>query len=153
MPVRVDAYAAVLGGELVIRSAGDGAGSKMPTNLHTLDYVILLCEDLAAMKAFYHEVLGFPIERDWEGWIELRAGAVLLTLRQRGRSYDGPSLHGSAGLQLAFRVSPFEVQTWYTELMQKQVEILEPPRDRDYGHRTLFFKDPEGNILEIYADI
>jgi hypothetical protein len=51
-------------------------------NLHTLDYVILLCEDLARMKAFHHGVLGFPIQRDWEGWIEMRLGAVLLTLRR-----------------------------------------------------------------------
>ena len=41
----------------------------------------------------------------------------------------------------------------YRELLEKQVEILEPPRDWSYGHRTLFFRDPEGNILEIYADI
>jgi catechol 2,3-dioxygenase-like lactoylglutathione lyase family enzyme len=122
-------------------------------NLHTLDYVILLCEDLAAMKMFYHSLLGFPIERDWEGWTELRAGAVLLTLRKRGRSYDGQSHPGSAGVQLAFRVTPPEVDKWYARLLKKQVEILEPPRDWDYGHRTLFFKDPEGNILEIYADI
>ena len=122
-------------------------------NLCTLDYVILLCEDIASMKAFYHDVLGFPIERDWEDWVEMRAGAVLLTLRKRGRPYDGPSLRDTAGVQLAFRVTPPEVGAWYDELLQKQVEILEPPRDWDYGHRTLFFKDPEGNILEIYADI
>ena len=105
------------------------------------------------MKAFYHNVLGFAIERDWEDWIEMRAGAVLLTLRKRGRPYDGPQFHGSAGVQLAFRVAPHEVQTWHTGLLNKRVEILEPPRDREYGHRTLFFKDPEGNILEIYAEI
>jgi catechol 2,3-dioxygenase-like lactoylglutathione lyase family enzyme len=122
-------------------------------NLETLDYVVLLCEDLATMKAFYHEVLGFPIKRDWENWIEMRAGAVLLTLRQRGRPYDGQSHRGSAGVQLAFRVAPHKVNEWHAELLQKQVEILEPPRDRDYGHRTLFFRDPDGNILEIYADI
>jgi len=122
-------------------------------NLHSLDYLILLCEDIASMKAFYHDVLGFPIERDWEDWVEMRAGAVLLTLRKRGRPYDGPLSRGSAGAQLAFRVAPHEVETWHTELLKKQVEILEPPRDRDYGHRTLFFKDPAGNILEIYADI
>lgn len=121
-------------------------------NLHTLAYVILLCEDLAAMKAFYHEVLGFPIERNWENWVELRAGAVLLTLRGRGRPYDGPGAPG-AGVQLAFRVPPQEVDECYAELLEKQVEILEPPRDWDYGHRTLFFKDPAGNILEIYAEI
>lgn len=122
-------------------------------NLHTLDYVILLCEDLAAMKAFYHEVLGFPVERDWEAWVELHAGAVLLTLRQRGRPYDGAIPRGAAGVQLAFRVPPSEVVRWYSELLEKNVEILEPPRDWEYGHRTLFFKDPDGNILEIYADI
>jgi catechol 2,3-dioxygenase-like lactoylglutathione lyase family enzyme len=122
-------------------------------NLHSLDYIILLCEDLASMMAFYHEVLGFPIERDWEDWIEMRAGAVLLTLRKRGRPYDGQSTHGSAGVQLAFRVAPHEVDAWHTELLQKHVEILEPPRDKDYGHRTLFFRDPAGNILEIFAEI
>lgn len=125
----------------------------MGMNLNTLNYVILLCEDLAQMKTFYHKVLGLPIERDWEGWIELRIGAVLLTLRPRGRPYDGPGTTASAGVQLAFRVETPDVEIWHTELLQKQVQILEPPRDRDYGHRTLFFQDPEGNILEIYAEI
>ena len=134
-------------------SARDGAESDMPTNLHTLDYVILLCEDLVRMKTFYHEVLGLPIERDWDGWVELRAGAVLLTLRPRGRSYDGKIPHGVAGVQLAFRVSSHDVDAYYSDLMEKNVEILEPPRDHEYGHRTLFFRDPAANILEIYAEI
>ena len=127
----------------------------MRKELYTLNYVVLLCEDITAMKAFYHEVLGFPIERDWEDWIEMRLGTVLLTLRERGRPYDGQAPRGGAGagVQLAFRVAAHEVDEWHAELLRKQVEILEPPRDRDYGHRTLFFKDPEGNILEIYADI
>ena len=121
-------------------------------NLHSLDYVVLLCEDLRRMKVFYHEVLGFPIQRDWEDWIEMRAGAVLLTLRSRGRPYDGP-LPSGAGVQLAFRVGPDEVKGWYEELLEKNVDILDPPRDQEYGHRTLFFRDPDGNVLEIYAEI
>jgi catechol 2,3-dioxygenase-like lactoylglutathione lyase family enzyme len=105
------------------------------------------------MKVFYHEVLGVPIERDWEDWIEMRAGAVLLTLRRRGRPYDGARPVGSAGVQLAFRVAPADVDTCYAELLEKGVEILEAPRDQEYGHRTLFFRDPEANVLEIYAEI
>jgi catechol-2,3-dioxygenase len=125
----------------------------MLKDIRTLDYVVLLCEDLTRMKIFYHETLGFPIERDWEEWIEMRVGAVRLTLRKRGRSYDGPASSNSAGVQLAFCVSPAAVDTCYAELREKQVQIIEAPRDQDYGHRTLFFKDPEGNILEIYADV
>jgi catechol-2,3-dioxygenase len=125
----------------------------MLSQIRNLDYVVILCKDTTTMKAFYHETLGFPIYRDWKDWIEMRVGAVLLTLRKRGRLYDGEKYPSSASVQLAFRVAPHEVDTCYAELLHKQVEIIEAPRDQDYGHRTLFFKDPEGNILEIYADI
>jgi catechol 2,3-dioxygenase-like lactoylglutathione lyase family enzyme len=96
----------------------------------------------------------FPVYRESETWIELRVGSVLLTLRPRGRLYDGPSFQPrSAGIQLAFRVTPDQVDACYAELNQHGIEILSPPTSHDYGHRTLFFKDPEGNLLEIYADI
>ena len=81
----------------------------MLVNIRNLDYVVLLCEDMARVKAFYHEILGFPIYRDWDGWLEMRVGAFLLTPRKRGRPYDGPKLPNSAGVQLAFRVAPAEV--------------------------------------------
>ena len=127
--------------------------SDMLKNIRNLDYVILLCEEIQRMKVFYHEVLGFQIYRGNEDWVEMNVGATLLTLRKRGRPYDGSKFPDSAGIQLAFRVTPAEVDECHRELVQKQVEILDPPRDMEYGHRTLFFKDPEGNILEIYADI
>jgi uncharacterized glyoxalase superfamily protein PhnB len=56
-------------------------------------------------------------------------------------------------VQLAFRVSASEVEGCYEELAGRGVTILQEPRDFEYGHRTLFFSDPEANILEIYADI
>ena len=125
----------------------------MLSAIRNIDYVILLCDDVERMKHFYHEVMEFPIHRDQPGWIEMNVGSVLLTLRERGRSYDGPKATGGAGVQLAFRVAPSEVETCYRELLQKGVAILQEPRDLDYGHRTLFFNDPEGNILEIFADL
>ena len=30
---------------------------------------------------------------------------------------------------------------------------LSPPTDRPFGHRTLFFRDPDGNVIEIFAEI
>jgi catechol 2,3-dioxygenase-like lactoylglutathione lyase family enzyme len=125
----------------------------MLRTIRNLDYVILLCHDVELMKAFYRDVMGFPVYRDLGGWYEMNVGASLLTLRSRGRPYDGEHAHGAASIQMAFRVAPQEVDDCYQELLAQGVEIIEPPRDQDFGHRTLFFKDPEGNILEIYADI
>jgi catechol 2,3-dioxygenase-like lactoylglutathione lyase family enzyme len=126
---------------------------SVPDSIRTLDYVILLCDNLAAMRAFYEQRLGLPVVRDWENWLELGAGAVRLTLRPRGRPYDGPRVSPGAGVQLAFRVPPGEVAAWQAALEAAGVEVLEGARDQAYGHRTLFVRDPEGNVVEIYADI
>lgn len=132
----------------------------MLKSIRNLDYVILLCNDLSLMKNFYHDIIGFPIHLETAAWIEMRVGATLLTLSKRERPFVGPPLpQASAAVQLAFRVAPHEVQSCYEELLAKQVEIVQPPQIIDrrvwqyWMHRTLFFKDPEGNLLEIYADI
>ena len=41
--------------------------AAMPGTLQQLRYVILLCDDLAGTRAFYHEVLGLPVHRDGDG--------------------------------------------------------------------------------------
>ena len=92
----------------------------------------------------------FPVYRDLDNWIELSLGSSLLTLRERGRRYDGKGVTESASIQLAFRVTPGQC---YEELKTAGVPILEPPKEQEWGHKTLFFRDPEHNILEIYADI
>jgi hypothetical protein len=38
-------------------------------------------------------------------------------------------------------------------IIERGVEILDPPTDQPWAHRTRFFRDPEGNLLEIYADL
>jgi len=127
----------------------------MLKSIRHLDYVVLFCKDLSLMKNFYHQIMGFPIYLETPYWIEMRVGSVLLTLAQRGRPFEGsPIPEKPAAIQLAFRVAPQEVQSCYKELKEKQVEIIQAPQTIDnWKHRTLFFKDPEGNILEIYADI
>ena len=121
-----------------------------------VDYVILLCEKLAESCLFYRDVMRFPIEEDHPTWIKFRVGSTALTLRPRGPWLgwdDGPNVPGSACVQLAFRVAPGDVANCHAELLEKGVEILEPPKDQEFGHRTLFFRDPEGNVIEIYAEI
>jgi hypothetical protein len=37
--------------------------------------------------------------------------------------------------------------------VRRGVDVLSPPTDQAFGHRTLFFRDPDGNLLEVFADI
>ena len=122
-----------------------------------LDYAVLLCDRMEATRAFYRDVMRFPIEIDQETWVSFRVGAALLTLRPRGQwsvCDDGRSIQGSASVQLAFRVAPSAVDSCHAELLAKGVPILRGPTDLpNWRHRTLFFRDPENNIIEIYAEI
>jgi catechol 2,3-dioxygenase-like lactoylglutathione lyase family enzyme len=38
-------------------------------------------------------------------------------------------------------------------LAAKGIKLVAPVTDHPWGHRTVFFRDPDGNVLEIYADI
>lgn len=127
-----------------------------PAPIRNLDYTILLCNRMAETRAFYRDVLRFPIETDRENWASFRVGSSLLTLRPRGPwsvCDDGKSVPGSAAVQLAFRVPPPDVDAWHAELVGRGVTIVRGPTDLpDWRHRTLFFRDPEDNIIEIYAE-
>jgi lactoylglutathione lyase len=118
----------------------------------TLSHAVLLCRDLQRAARFYRETLGLRVAAELPGWIELDAGPARLTLRGRDRPYDGAAPAG-AGVQLAFLVEPDEVDAWHETLVGAGAEVLEPPATADYGHRTLFFRDPDGNVVEIYAEI
>lgn len=75
----------------------------MLASIRNLDYVVLICHDLAAMKEFYHGVMGFPIHLETASWIELRVGASLLTISSRDRPMVGSrTSDNSAAVQLAF---------------------------------------------------
>ena len=123
--------------------------------ISNLDYTILLCNKMEETRAFYRDVMQFPIETDRKNWVSFRVGASLLTLRPRGWSAfdDGKSVPGSAAIQLAFRVPPPAVDACHAELVANGVPILRGPTDLpDWRHRTLFFRDPEDNVIEIYAE-
>ena len=122
-------------------------------NVEILGYVVVLCDDLNKMRDFYRDVLKLEVNEDeeLEDWFEMQVGATRLALRPRGRSYDGSRFGEGASVQLSFRVSREQVDAAYDGLVENGVDIIESPTDQAFGHRTLFFRDPEGNVLEIFA--
>jgi catechol 2,3-dioxygenase-like lactoylglutathione lyase family enzyme len=127
--------------------------SKLP--IRSLDFTVIFARQMAAMREFYGTVLGLPLHRELSPrWIEYRIGSNILALTERGAMFDDPSPPiGVLSLQLAFRVAPSEVAICANTLKERGVSIISGPTDRTFGHRTLFFRDPDGNVLEIYAEL
>ncbi|MCR9135266.1 MAG: VOC family protein [Alphaproteobacteria bacterium] len=123
--------------------------------IEAIDYSVIIVRDMEPMRRFYEDVMGFPLVRELSAnWIEYRIGKNTLALSRPGlTAADTPVPDGTAALQLAFKVPVPMVDRCADELVRKGIALLSPPKDRDFGHRTLFFRDPDGNLLEIYAEI
>jgi catechol 2,3-dioxygenase-like lactoylglutathione lyase family enzyme len=125
------------------------------SRIRGLDYTVIFTRDAAAMHRFYKDVMHFPVERSLgPDWVEYRVGSNILALaKPQITRDDAPTPKGAASLQLAFRVAPPDVSRCEEELRAAGVAIVAPATDQPWHHRTLFFRDPDGNMLEIYADI
>jgi catechol 2,3-dioxygenase-like lactoylglutathione lyase family enzyme len=124
------------------------------SQIRQVDYTVIFARDLAAMRQFYESIMEFAVLRVLsERWIEYRVGTTTLALTVPGRFGDSAPAPGAACLQLAFRVPPPVVAECAAALEAKGVELIQPLTDHPFGHRTIFFRDPDGNVIEIYAEI
>jgi catechol 2,3-dioxygenase-like lactoylglutathione lyase family enzyme len=123
--------------------------------IRAIDYTVIFVRDMAAMRRFYEDILCLSLQRELSpNWLEYQLGGNTLALAKPSlTASDAPTPAGSASLQLAFKVSPADVDACADELVRQGVTLVSPPTDHAFGHRTLFFRDPDGNLLEMYAEI
>ena len=123
-----------------------------------IDHVVLRVRDVAAMVAFYRDVLGCPVERQQDdiGLIQLRAGSSLIDLvpvdGALGRA--GGAAPGKEGRNLdhfCLRVEPFDERALRDHLRAHGIDA-DPVASR-YGAEgegpSLYLDDPEGNVVEL----
>jgi catechol 2,3-dioxygenase-like lactoylglutathione lyase family enzyme len=123
--------------------------------IRAIDYTVIFVRDMAAMRRFYEDIIGLALQRELSpNWLEYQLGGNTLALAWPSlTASDVPTPAGSAALQLAFKVSAADVDACADELVRQGVALVSPPTDQSFGHRTLFFRDPDGNLLEVFAEI
>ena len=115
-----------------------------------LRHLALGVRDLEAMKRFYTDVLGFEVE--WEpdaDNIYLSSGIDNLAFHRSPARAEGRSA-GSALDHLGLIVrSAADVDAWAAFLESRGVTLDAPPRTHRDGARSCYFRDPDGNQVQI----
>jgi catechol 2,3-dioxygenase-like lactoylglutathione lyase family enzyme len=125
--------------------------------LSDLKETALYVDNLNRAKRFYREVLGLETLAEDDRFCALDvAGKHVLLLFRRGAS-NGPTEvaggtippHDGAGpLHVAFAVDTTELPVWEAHLSAHGIDVLSRvswPR----GGKSLYFRDPEGHLLEL----
>lgn len=113
----------------------------------------LYADDLQAAERFYRDVLGLRIIGREEGrhvFFRCGRGVLLIFRAEVTRSEEGRTpTHGADGPgHVAFDVPQEDLDVWTAHLRANRVEI---DRVVEWGPqlRSLYFRDPAGNSLEL----
>ncbi len=112
----------------------------------------LYASDLQSAETFYTTVLGLDLDSKVGGrHVFLRCGGgMVLVFDPKATSVPGPiPAHGASGPgHVAFSVAAAELDRWAAHLREHDIEI-EADVEWPGGGRSLYFRDPAGNSLEL----
>ncbi|HEV2903116.1 MAG TPA: VOC family protein [Gaiellaceae bacterium] len=115
--------------------------------------------DMGRAVAFYRELgLEFPEGSESEGHAEASVAGVrvMLDTEETVRSFDPdwqPPAEGHRS-SMAFRCdTPAEVDAAYANLLQHGGTSHKEPWDAFWGMRYAEVKDPDGNVVDLFADL
>jgi catechol 2,3-dioxygenase-like lactoylglutathione lyase family enzyme len=117
----------------------------------------LYVDDLPRSVAFYRELFDLDVLFADDRLCALAvAGRQVLLLFRKGMSAQPapvaggiiPGHDGSGRLHLAFAVAAAELPAW-EERLRRQGAAVESTVDWPRGGRSLYFRDPDGHLLEL----
>ncbi len=122
--------------------------------------IALYVEDMARAIEFYQHVFGFPVllrsaEPDRLTALDI-GGTQVLLLCKIGASLQAvitpggkiPPCDGSGNSHLAFPIALSQLEAWEKHLLDHGIAI-ESKVHWERGGQSLYFRDPDGNSLEL----
>jgi catechol 2,3-dioxygenase-like lactoylglutathione lyase family enzyme len=120
-----------------------------------LNVVTLGAHDVPALRAFY-ERLGWTTNTKGDDFASFPLGGAVLCLfeaamlAEEAGGAEPPAAAGFKGFTLAINVERREqVAAALAAAREAGATVLAEPTDRDWGGRSAYFADPEGNTWEI----
>ncbi|MDU8910178.1 VOC family protein [Aestuariicoccus sp. MJ-SS9] len=124
--------------------------------VQSLDHLVLTVRDLDRAIAFYRDVLGMRADaftpadgsRRWA----LSFGTQKINLHLAGAEFDPKADAPTPGSADLCFLSETGLETWQQHLAGLGVAVLEGPVDRTGAQgpiRSIYLRDPDGNLIEI----
>ena len=116
-------------------------------NVKKVGNVILAVKDLNKSVEFYNKILGMPIKRQRENWVDLGQSGALLSLHPASTSspHSGTSIDN--GILIGLVVG--DVSSAINELKSKNVKIYRDIQDKSSGKNAIIL-DPDEYMISLF---
>ena len=116
-------------------------------NVKKVGNVILAVKDLNKSIEFYNKILGMPIKRQRENWVDLGQSGALLSLHPASTSspHSGTSIDN--GILIGLVVG--DVSSAINELKSKNVKIHRDIQDKSSGKNAIIL-DPDEYMISLF---
>jgi catechol 2,3-dioxygenase-like lactoylglutathione lyase family enzyme len=112
---------------------------------------VLITRRFGAMKRFYTEMLGQQVTLDFGSCVTLECALTIWELREGHALAQSTRQGGNADMEICFETEDFDADA--ARILAAQVPLVHGITEEAWGQRTLRFRDPDGNIVELGESI
>jgi predicted enzyme related to lactoylglutathione lyase len=117
-------------------------------------YTRLVTDDVRSLAAFYEKLLGTPPKGN-DGYVEFHPeGAILAIVSRKAAEF----MHGGEWVANANRSAILEFEVSDVDVERERVDAfvthwLQQPKDMPWGNRSMLFRDPAGNPINLFKPL
>lgn len=122
--------------------------------MKTIKGICLVTKDVPRLRDFYQDILGYQVEGDETFVTFTAAGAQLSICDEKimeGMAPGKLAATGSGHFTLEIEVE--DVDKEYQRLIDIHAPIVKPPTTQPWGIRSVWFRDPDGNVVNFYSHV
>ncbi len=139
----------------LLLGAAPPRASAPPGGPMKLTHACLIAQRLATMRDFYARILKSEPKVFGEDYLEFHgSGAIFSLWSQEGAEKIAPgAMVAGANRSILLEFEVADVDQEYQRLKQQLPDLqwVMPPTTFPWGHRTIYFRDPEGNLINFYS--
>ena len=123
-----------------------------------LTHIWLLVEDMPRARAFYRDTLGIELLNDLGEYVEFKPSpSFYLALFTRNAFELGePAIPvaPASGQRAVLALQVDALDAFYVRLREQGADIVSTQTNHaEWGLRTVFLRDPDGNLICLYTDV
>ena len=121
-------------------------------SIDRIDHIVLTCHDVERTVAFYRQVLGMEPVTFAGGRRGLAFGRQKFNLHQAGREFDPKALKPAPGAIDLCLITLTPLADVQEHLKANGVAIIEGPVQKTGATgpiQSVYFRDPDGNLIEV----